>query len=149
MEGHQEGLSVVLVLVQHSWIFSFLKNRSYLNYFIEKKLYFVFRVEWYIKLTTTVTVFFTAVAWENSRHFATQITVSPRNDVWETSAEIPYWWRVTTHVWVVLLIGWSKFSRAARPIRGTTQIQVVTRHQYGISTLVSQTSFRRETSPVV
>ena len=30
MEGHQEGLSVVLVLVQHSWIFSFLKNRSYL-----------------------------------------------------------------------------------------------------------------------
>ena len=33
-----------------------------------------------------------------------------------------------------------------RPIRSTTQIWVVTRHQYGISTLVSQTSFRRETS---
>ena len=31
--------------------------------------------------------------------------VSPRNDVWETSAEIPYWWRVTTQIWLVLLIG--------------------------------------------
>ena len=31
---------------------------------------------------------------------------SPGNDVWETSAEIPYWWRVTTQIWVaVLLIG--------------------------------------------
>ena len=48
--------------------------------------------------------------------------VSPPNDVWETSAEIPYWWRITTQIWVV------------------------TRHQYGISGLVSQTSFGRETS---
>ena len=30
--------------------------------------------------------------------------------------------------------------------RSTTQIWVVTRHQYGISALVSQTSFRGETS---
>ena len=29
----------------------------------------------------------------------------PRNEVWETSAEIPYWWRVNTQIWVVLLIG--------------------------------------------
>ena len=29
------------------------------------------------------------VTWENRRHFATPLTVSPRNDVWETSAEIP------------------------------------------------------------
>ena len=35
---------------------------------------------------------------------------------------------------------------AARPIRSTTQIWVVTRHQYGISTLVSQTSFGVEAS---
>ena len=27
------------------------------------------------------------------------------NDIWETSAEIPFWWRVTTQIWVVLLIG--------------------------------------------
>ena len=35
---------------------------------------------------------------------------------------------------------------AARPIRITTQIWVVTRHQYGISALVCQTSFGRKTS---
>ena len=45
-------------------------------------------------------------------------TRRPRNEVWEKSAEIPYWWRVTTQIWVV------------------------TFHQYGISGLVSQTSFR-------
>ena len=50
------------------------------------------------------------LAWENIRHFATPPLVSPRNDVWETSAEnFPYWWRVTIQIWVVLLIGWSKF----------------------------------------
>ena len=36
----------------------------------------------------------------------------------------------------------NQISHAARPIRSTTQIWVVTRHQYGISPLVSQTSFR-------
>ena len=30
--------------------------------------------------------------------------VSPRNDVWETSTEIPYWWCVITLILVVLLI---------------------------------------------
>ena len=35
--------------------------------------------------------------------------------------------------------------RAARPIRNTTQIWALTRHQCGISVLVSQTSFREET----
>ena len=34
------------------------------------------------------------------------------------------------------------------PIRGTNQIWLVTRHQYGISALVSQTSFRGETRGV-
>ena len=33
-----------------------------------------------------------------------------------------------------------------RPIRSTFQIWVVTRHQYRISALISQTSFRGETS---
>ena len=40
----------------------------------------------------------------------------------------------------------NQISHAARPIRSTTQIWVVTRHQYGISALISQTSFRGETS---
>ena len=52
-----------------------------------------------------------SLAWENSRHSATLPLVFPRNDVWETSAEIPYWWRVSTQVWVVFLI-----VRAAREI---------------------------------
>ena len=45
------------------------------------------------------------------------------------------------------LPNWLKqISHAARPIRSTTQIWVVTRHQYGISALVSQMSFVGETS---
>ena len=43
----------------------------------------------------------------------------------------------------------NQISHAARPIRSTTQIWVVTRHQYGISALVSQTSFGGETSDSV
>ena len=86
------------------------------------------------------------LAWENSRHLATPLLVSPPNDFWETSAEIPYWWRITTQIWVVLLIGWIKFSHAARPILSTTQLWVVTRLRYGISALVSQTSFGGEAS---
>ena len=40
----------------------------------------------------------------------------------------------------------NQISHAARPIRSTTQIWVMTRHQYGISAFVSQTSFGGETS---
>jgi len=39
-----------------------------------------------------------------------------------------------------------KISHAARPTRRTTRIWVVMHHQCGISALVSQTPFRRETS---
>ena len=42
--------------------------------------------------------------WENNQHFATLPLVSPRNDVWETTAEIPYWWRVTTQIWSMLFL---------------------------------------------
>ena len=34
-----------------------------------------------------------ALARENSRRLATLLLVSPPNDVWETSAEIPNWWK--------------------------------------------------------
>ena len=47
---------------------------------------------------------------------------------------------------LVSVSNWLKqFSQAVRLIRSTTQVWVVTRHQYGISALVSQTSFRWET----
>ena len=87
-----------------------------------------------------------AIAWESSRHFATPPLVSPRNDFWETSAEIPYRWRVITQIWVVLLIGLKQISHVARPIRSITQIWVVPHLQYEISALVFQPSFRKGTS---
>ena len=48
------------------------------------------------------------LAWENSQHFTTRPTVSPRNDVRSKTAEIPCWWRVTFQIWVVILISWKK-----------------------------------------
>ena len=54
-----------------------------------------------IQLTKSVTKPF--LAWENSRHFATPSLVSPRNDIWKTSAIILYWWRFTTQIWIFLL----------------------------------------------
>ena len=46
---------------------------------------------------------------------------------------------------ILMTLNWlNEISHAARPIRSTTQTWVVTRHQYGISALVSQTSFGGE-----
>ena len=50
---------------------------------------------------------------KRSRHFAMPPLpplLFPANDVWGSSAEIPYWWRVTTQIWVVFVIGWSELS---------------------------------------
>ena len=85
---------------------------------------------------------------QNSRHFVTPPVVSGRNDVWETSAEILHWWRVTYPD-----VG-SPFDRPCvcrvgnllQPISSTIQIWVVTRPQCGISALVCLTSFRGETT---
>ena len=72
----------------------------------------------------------TNVAWENSRHLATLPLVSPANDVWETSAEIPYWWHVTTQD-LGSASDWScRVGNWLQPIRSTIQICLVTRHQY-------------------
>ena len=82
-------------------------------------------------------------AWENSRHFAIPPLVSVRNDLWGTSAEIPYYPDLdSTSDW------WKQISHAAQPIRSTNQICEATRHQYGIFPLVFQTTvtFHRETS---
>ena len=49
-------------------------------------------------------------------------------------------WRFITFIWVVLQI--LLVESLLHPIRSTTQIRVVTRHQYGISAVVSQTSYR-------
>ena len=85
------------------------------------------------------------LAREKSRHFTTPPLVFPRSDVWATTAEIPYWWRVTTQIWVVLLIG-----RVVREIGFNNQTHFPDLgsecHLYRISAFVAQTSFRCETS---
>ena len=86
------------------------------------------------------------VAWENSRHFATSSWFSKRNDVWETSAEMPYQCRVTTQIWEEPLIGHAALKICLNQSEALP-IWAVTRHQYGISALVPQTSFRGK--PVV
>ena len=45
-------------------------------------------------------------AGENSQQFTTQPLVSPQNDVWEMTIEIPHWRCTTTQIRVVPLIGW-------------------------------------------
>ena len=79
--------------------------------------------------------------WENSRHLATPPLVALWNEVKGTSVEIPYWWRVTRSG----LCFWLEEANF-QPIRSTSQIWVVTRHQSRISVLVSQSSFRGGTS---
>ena len=37
------------------------------------------------------------IAWVNSQHFMAPPVVFSLSEVWETSAEIPYWWHVMTH----------------------------------------------------
>ena len=81
---------------------------------------------------------------ENRWHFAMPPTISPRNDVWETSAEIRYWWRVSTQIRVLLLIGCATCEICFNQSRALPH-WVATHHQYGISALVSQTSFHGET----
>ena len=55
------------------------------------------------------------LAWKNSRHFTTQPLVSPRNEASGTD-----WWRVTTQIWAVLLIGRRyRLENSLQPIRST------------------------------
>ena len=86
---------------------------------------------------------------ENSRHLAALPLIFPPSDAkWRLRNERRNSILVARHYpdlasssdWL------NQISHAARPIRSTTQIWVVARHQYGIFALVSQTSFGRETS---
>ena len=85
------------------------------------------------------------LAWENSGNFATSPLVSP-HDVWESSPGNSilmmrhYPDLVSASDWL------NQISHVAWPVRSTTQIWEVMRHQYGISALISWTSFGGETS---
>ena len=64
--------------------------------------------------------------WENSRYFPTLPLVScEMTSEDRLQKSVPYWWRVTVQIWIV------------------------TRHQYGISELLLQTSFPGETNGYV
>ena len=84
------------------------------------------------------------LGWGNSRHLTTPPLFPQQNDVWETNAEI----LMTRHSpdlgsasdWLCGV------GNLIQPIRGTTQNWGLTRHQYGIFVLVSQTSFGGKTS---
>ena len=51
--------------------------------------------------------------------------VSPRNDVWETSAEIPYWWRHYPGLGIGIDWSWRERNLFHPISRRTTQIWVV------------------------
>ena len=75
--------------------------------------------------------------------FPCEMTSENRN---ECRNSVQYWWRVTKQIWIVLLIGWSQFPTRHDQSEALPRSWVVTCHQYGISALVSQTSFAGETS---
>ena len=66
-------------------------------------------------------------------------TFRPLKWLLRTSKEIPYWWRVTTQFWLV--VPWVKFASTNQK-----HYPDLVSDAYGVSTLVSQTTFREETS---
>ena len=62
--------------------------------------------------------------WENSRHSTTPQLVSrcfpAKWCMRNASAEISYRWRVTTHIWLVLLIGWKCFFQSEALLSSST-----------------------------
>ena len=91
------------------------------------------------------------VAWEKQPTFCDATTGFPVQMPSEEWAEKFRTWHVAAQIWVAPLIGRSAkeicFNQSIRSTAlKSTQSLVVTRHQYGISVLVSQLSFRGETS---
>ena len=79
------------------------------------------------------------VGWENSRLLTTPPLVSSRNEPRNSKLmTCHYPDQGSAFDWLM------QISYVARPIRSATQILVLTRHQYGISALVSKMSFRGE-----
>lgn len=84
-------------------------------------------------------IFVDAKPWEINRHFLKPSLVSTQNDVWATTEESPYCWRVTYEIWA-LLTGWSKLS----PWHNQSEAlpKPLMRHHYGISGALSSDVIR-------
>ena len=80
------------------------------------------------------------MAWEMSRRFSSPSLVSQRNDV-EQRLQKFHTDDLSNHYPDLGICYWSR-SLARRPFRRTTQIWVVTRHQYRISAVAAQIPFR-------
>ena len=97
-------------------------------------LFFFFTNLWWNQLCKLL-------GWYNSLHFVTITLVSPQNDIWGTSTEIPYGCMMCHYPYLGGAFKWLKeISLAAWTIRNTTQIW------YRISLLAPQTSFCGKTS---
>ena len=84
------------------------------------------------------------VTWESSRHFAKPPLVFPQNDNWEMSGHSIQ--MMCYYANMGRASDWLKeISQGPQPFKSTTQIWVVTCHQYGISVQSAQTSFHKET----
>ena len=105
-----------------------IENKGYINnivmYTVVKVLFDWSQLMWIHDVCKRKQIALLWLAWENSWHFTMLLVVSPWNELWETSAEIPYWCRTTIQIreyfWLV--------GNLLHPIRSTTQIWVVTHH---------------------
>ena len=139
------GLELVDI-VNHCWMKKNLRSLLLLILYVEE--FIVTEMMLWSQKKKTALFWLSKVnnglAWKNIRHFATPPTATSRNDVrperrnsiliarhYQDLGTDSDW---SCCVWNLL-----------QPIRSTTQIWVVRRHQYGISALVSQMSFRGET----
>ena len=68
------------------------------------------------------------------------------NDVWATSVEIPFWWRVTTHIWALLLIGWKLLSQhdQSEALRLPKRVREISSHLIKFSSGISNNDSRNE-----
>ena len=109
-------------------------THTFEGYFPRTKIYlFLYFFFFAILQSSYLTVYKadSSLAWENTQHLARPVLVSLRIDVWGTCAEIP------NRFWLAV----------GGKLALTNQQHYVTRHQYGISVLISQASFRGK--PVV
>ena len=102
-----------------------------------KSISLLINIALYLRFSDKWSTLSCTLTWTNNWHFATQppLAHSLRNDVWGTTAEIPCWWRLSTQIWVVLLIG-----RAARDCRLFLRLFVLP--------ILSSICYRKSNKPV-
>ena len=90
---HASLLQVALTVVELTdWLFLRISKSIY-----SESIFAGFCCPWKKKNEFSLLIHLNSIklAWRNRRHFATPPLVSSWIDVWETSAENPYWWYVT------------------------------------------------------